>query len=64
MENEEKRVYLSINTLRKLNIRVFVDDKIAYEGEAEQAPADIGKLRYSKIENSDRVNLYVYSELQ
>lgn len=63
MENE-KRIYLQIDSFRLIKIRVILDDKIVYEGDAEKAPENIKKLKYSKIENSDMTNLYVYSDLQ
>lgn len=63
MENE-KRIYLQIDSFRLMKIRVILDDKIVYEGDAEKAPENIKKLKYSKIENSDITNLYVYSDLQ
>lgn len=64
MENKEKRTYLQIDSFRLIKIRVLLDDIIVYEGEAEKAPENIKKLKYSKIENSDMTNLHVYSELQ
>lgn len=63
MENE-KRIYLQIDSFRLMKIRVILDDKIVYEGDAEKAPENIKKLKYSKIENSDITNLYVNSDLQ
>lgn len=63
MENE-RRTYLQIDSFRLIKIRVILDDKIVYEGDAEKAPENIKQLKYSKIENSDMTNLHVYSELQ
>lgn len=34
MENE-KRIYLQIDSFRLMKIRVILDDKIVYEGDAE-----------------------------
>ena len=60
----EKKVYNQIGLGRLLNIRVIKDDtKTLYEGMVEEAPDDIKQLKYSKIQTTDRVNFYVYSEL-
>jgi len=48
--------------LYELDIRViFEDTEILYEGALEDAPEEIKKLRYSKVENSDKMNFYVYN---
>ena len=60
----EKKVYNQIGLGRLLNIRVIKDDsETLYEGMVEDTPEEIKKLRYSKIETTDRMNFYVYSEL-
>ena len=62
MENQERRAYLTIESVRALDIRViFEDTQILYEGAVEDAPKEIKKLRYSKVENSDKMNFYVYN---
>ena len=35
-----------------------------YEGMVEDAPVEIKQLKYSKIQTTDRVNFYVYGEVQ
>ena len=58
----EKKVYNQIGLGRLLNIRVIKNDsETLYEGMVEDAPEEIKKLRYSKIETTDRMNFYVYS---
>ena len=60
----ERKVYNEIGLCRLLDIRVIKDDvETLYEGMVEDAPEDIKLLKYSKIQTTDRVNFYVYSEL-
>ena len=57
------KVYDNIGSLRLLNIKVIMNDKdTIYEGMVEDAPEDIKKLKYSKIEiDSGTTFLYVYN---
>lgn len=60
----ERKVYNEIGLSRLLDIRVIKDDvETLYEGMVEDAPEDIKLLKYSKIQTTDRVNFYVYSDL-
>lgn len=62
MENQERKAYLTIGSVRALDIRViFENTEILYEGAVEEAPEEIKKLRYSKVENLDKMNFYVYN---
>ena len=62
MENQERKAYLTIGSVRVLDIRViFENTEILYEGAVEEAPEEIKKLRYSKVENSNKMNFYVYN---
>ena len=63
MENG-KRAYLPIGAGRLLDIRVVLDDnEVLYEGMVENAPDDIKKLRYAKIEiDSGTTILHVFSQ--
>lgn len=56
------KVYDNIGSLRLLNIKVIMNDKdTIYEGMVEDAPEDVKKLKYSKIEiDSGTTFLYVY----
>ena len=59
----ERKVYNEIGLSRLLNIRVIKDDiETLYEGMVEDAPEDIKLLKYSKIQTTDKVNFFVYSE--
>lgn len=63
MENQKKRAYLNIGSGRLIDIRVILDDnEILYEGMVENAPIEIRNLKYSKVENADKMVFYVYSE--
>lgn len=63
MENQKKRAYLNIGSGRLIDIRVILDDnEILYEGMVENAPTEIRNLKYSKVENADKMVFYVYSE--
>ena len=45
------KLYDNIGSLRLMNIKVIKDNKdVIYEGMIEDAPDDIKKLRYAKIE--------------
>ena len=58
------KVYDNIGSIRLLNIKVIMDDKdTIYEGMVEDAPEDVKKLKYSKIEiDSGTTFLYVYKQ--
>ena len=58
------KVYDNIGSLRLLNIKVIMNDKdTIYEGMVEDAPEDVKKLKYSKIEiDSWTTFLYVYKQ--
>lgn len=54
--------YIEIGNIRRQHILVFIDDKLTYEGEAENAPDEIKNMKYSKINvKSGKIELYVYS---
>ena len=60
----EKKVYNQIGLGRLLDIRVIRDDtETLYEGMVENAPDEVKQLKYSKIQTTDKVNFYVYSEI-
>ena len=59
----ERKVYNEIGLSRLLDIRVIRDDtETLYEGMVENAPDEVKQLKYSKIQTTDKVNFYVYSE--
>lgn len=60
---EERKAFLTIGCARKMDIRVIWDDvDVLYEGEVEEAPTEIKRLRYTKMNNKDKMEFYVYSE--
>ena len=58
------KLYDNIGSLRLMNIKVIKDNKdTVYEGMVENAPDDIKKLRYAKIEiASGTTILHVFSQ--
>lgn len=63
MENEERRTYLQIGSIKRVDILVYIDDKEVYSGMSDDAPDDIKKLKYSKTTQDSKMNLFVYSDL-
>ena len=63
-ENNNKKIYQAIGSARLLDIRVFLDDKIVYEGMVEDAPQKVKNLKYSDIKIKDKFEYQVYSDLQ
>lgn len=63
MENEVRRTYLEIGSIKRVDICVYLDDKEVYSGMSDDAPDDIKKLKYSKTTQENKMNLYVYSDL-
>lgn len=63
MENEERRTYLEIGSIKRVDIVVYIDDKEVYSGMSDDAPDDIKKLKYSKTTQDSKMNLFVYSDL-
>ena len=55
---------MPIGSARLLNIRVFLDDEVVYEGMVENAPQEIKNLKYSEIEIKDKFIYKVYSDMQ
>lgn len=58
------KLYDNIGSLRLMNIKVIKDNKdTLYEGMVENAPDDIKKLMYAKIEiDSGTTILHVFSQ--
>ena len=53
---------VSVGDIRLLNVKVILNDtQTIYEGAAENAPAEIKKMRYDKIQPGSIMNLYVYN---
>lgn len=65
MEDKETiKLYQEIGLGRLLNIRVILDDKVIYEGKIEDAPKEVKKYKYSKVELGEPVIYYVNSTLK
>ncbi len=55
------KTYGSISSMRLLDIRVILNDtETIYEGMTEDLPSHIKEMKYSKIEMTDKMELYVY----
>ena len=63
MENS-KKTYMQIGLGRLLDIIVYLDDKLIYEGMVENAPENVKRLKYSEIEVQGKIIYKVYSNLQ
>ncbi|MCI8309178.1 MAG: hypothetical protein HFJ45_03000 [Clostridia bacterium] len=58
------KTYLQISDCRTVNIKVILDDKeVIFEGMSDDAPDEIKKLKWSKVQGSYPMEFYVYSEL-
>ena len=63
-ENQKRRNYMPIGSGRLLNIKVIVDGIEAYEGMVEDAPEEIKKMKYYKIEMGSPMTYYVDTSLE
>lgn len=52
------KTYLQIGSGRLLNIQVFYDGNVVYEGRVEDAPDDIKALRYNKVDAKNGKVIY------
>ena len=51
-------MYGKIKESKLLNIKVYKDDKMIYEGKVEDAPEDIGSLNYKSVLIKDEWVIY------
>ena len=61
---DNKRVYGQIGLGRLLDITVYLDNELVYDGMIEDAPEEIKKLKYSEIELQGKVVYRAYSNMQ
>lgn len=59
-----KRVYGQIGLGRLLDISVYLDNELIFDGMIEDAPDEIKKLKYSEIEVQGKVVYKAYSDMQ
>ena len=60
--NKEIKLY-SLKTARLLECKIFVDDKLEYEGNIDDLPKDMRNYKYHKVIIDGRVTkFYVSSE--
>jgi len=64
METNDERIYMPIGAARLIDIKVMLDNEQVYDGMVEDAPGEIKKLKYSKVEMGNKITYYVHSELQ
>lgn len=62
MDNS-KRTYMQIGLERLLDITVYLDDKLVYEGMVENAPEEVKLLKYSEVEVQGKVIYKAYSDM-
>ncbi len=56
--------YGAIGSFRLLNIKVIWEDNdVLYQGMIEDAPEQIKRLNYAKIDMGDPITLYTYREI-
>lgn len=53
---------VNIGNIRLLDVRIFDNDNLVYEGIIDNAPEEIKKWHYSKVEGMNPMNMYVYDE--
>lgn len=63
-EKQKRKVYTKIEDMRLLNIIVYYDDKMIYEGKTEDASEEVKKLKYSEIVMGTPMVLRCYSDVQ
>lgn len=61
---DNKRTYVEISSGRLLDITVYLDGNLVYDGMVEDAPEDIKKLKYSEVEVQGKVIYKAYSDMQ
>lgn len=65
MEETKRKTYMEIGSGRLLDIVVYLDDNLEYEGMVEDAPDYIKALRYSDIQAKNGQIIYkTYSDYQ
>ena len=60
--DDSDKLYLAIGSGRLLNIKVFLDDELIYEGRVEDAPETIRNYKYTKVEMGNPLSYFVYSK--
>lgn len=62
MEEQEKKLYLTIGSIRTLDIRVIDENnEILYDGMVENAPEYIKQLKYFDAKKDEKMFFYVLS---
>ncbi len=61
MEKQEKKLYLTIGSIRTLDIRVIDENnEILYDGMVENAPEYIKQLKYFDAKKDEKMFFYVW----
>ena len=63
-KNKKRKVYAKIEDMRLLDIIVYYDDELVYEGKTENASDEVKKMKYSEIEMGTPMVLKCYSDVQ
>lgn len=57
------KTYGKIDSFKKMNIKVILNDKdVIYEGNIDDAPANIKEMHYVKASLGKVTEIYVYNE--
>ena len=51
-----------IGDIRLLDVRIFDNDNLIYEGIIDDLPQEMKTWHYSKVEGMNHMNMYVYDE--
>ena len=53
------KFYQNISSIRSMEVKIIGDDEVLYEGNVDNAPAEIKSMRYYNIELGNQANIYV-----
>ena len=63
-EKPKRKVFAKVEDMRLLDIIVYLDDVLVYEGRTENVPDEVKKLKYSEIEMNTPMVLRCYNDVQ
>ena len=63
-EKPKRKVFAKVEDMRLLDIIVYLDEVLVYEGRTENVPDEVKKLKYSEIEMNTPMVLRCYNDVQ